>query len=296
MGKREFEDARKFLELALVEIPNSNDVLNSLYVIDRREGRVEESLARIDAAIKDDDTNARLYVLRGNIAISQGRGSDAEADFKKAIDLAPEDLRAYENLARYYASTGRLNEAIETYETAVKVRPKAAQLYHLLGVLYELGGQNDKAIENYELAIRHQPNLGEAKNNLAYLFADAGENLDRALDLAQEAKALLPDSANAADTLGWVLYKRGVPGAAISYLKEAEAASEPGAGTTNIVRYHLALAYEKNGQKEDAIAALERALSSLDAQLAEAREKGGTPEQPGWASEARGLLDRLRSS
>jgi tetratricopeptide (TPR) repeat protein len=296
MGRGEYGEARTSLLSALEQIPGNIDIINSLYLIDRREGRIDETVARIEAALANEPENARLYTLRGKVALAEGRNAAAEADFKKAIDLAPDQLGAYESLARFYASTGRLGEAIETYESAVAVRPKAAQLYHLLGVLYELAGDKQKAIKNYELAIRNQANLGEAKNNLAYLFADTGENLDRALDLAQEAKALMPDSANAADTLGWVLYKRGVPGAAISYLKEAEAGSGPDDPGINVIRYHLALAYEKNGDKQDAITALERALTSLDSQLESARKGGGTPPEPGWAAEARGLLDELRAS
>jgi len=296
MGYRDFEAARAYLQAALEEMPGSIDIINSLYLIDRSEGKVDETIARIEAAIEAEPENAPLYTLRGKVALAEGRSASAEADFKKAIDLDPDTLSAYESLARFYASSGRLEEAIETYESAVAVRPKAAQLYHLLGVLYELAGDKQKAIKNYELAIRYQPNLGEAKNNLAYLFADAGENLDRALDLAQEAKALMPDSVNAADTLGWVLYKRGVPGAAISYLKEAEAGSAPDYSGINLIRYHLALAYEKKGDTEDAIAALERALNSLDSQLDRAREDGGKPAEPAWAADARGLLDRLRAS
>ena len=296
MGHRDFDAARAYLLAALEEIPESIDIINSLYLIDRREGKVDETTARIEAALESNPENAALYTLRGKIALSEGRGAGAEADFKKAIDLEPDSLGAYESLARFYASTGRLEEAIETYESAVVVRPKAGQLFHLLGVLYELAGDKQKAIENYELAIRHQPNLGEAKNNLAYLFADSGENLDRALDLAQEAKALMPDSVNAADTLGWVLYKRGVPGAAVSYLKEAEVGSGPDDPGINVIRYHLALAYEKNGDPEEALATIDRALTSLDSQLEAARKAGGTPPEPSWAADARGMRDRLRAS
>jgi tetratricopeptide (TPR) repeat protein len=296
MGHGDLEAARSYLLAAFEELPGSIDIINNLYLLDRREDKVDETIARIEAAIEEEPENAQLYTLRGKVSLAEGRGASAEADFKKAIDLDPDFLSAYESLARFYASTGRLAEAIETYESAVAVRPKAAQLYHLLGVLYELAGDKQKAIKNYELAIRYQPNLGEAKNNLAYLFADAGENLDRALDLAQEAKALMPDSVNAADTLGWVLYKRGVPGAAISYLKEAEVGSGPDDPGINVIRYHLALAYENNGDNEAALAALERALTSLDSQLEAAREAGGTPPEPSWAAEARSLLDRLRAS
>ena len=37
----------------------------------------------------------------------------------------------------------------------------------------------------------------------------------------------MPDSPNTADTLGWVLYKRGVASAAVGYLREAEAGMNP---------------------------------------------------------------------
>jgi len=294
MGKRNYGEARKNLLLALGEMSDNYDILNSLYIIDRVEGRVEESVARIEAAVAANPESARLLVLRGNIALADRRGEDAEASFKKAIEIAPEDLKAYEHLARYFATTGRLREAIGTYESAVSVRPNTAQVHHLLGVLYELAGEREKAIENYEVAIRNAPNLGEAKNNLAYLYADSGINLDRALDLAQEAKALLPDNANAADTLGWVLLKRGVPTAAISYLKEAEVGTEPGSATLGIVRYHLALAYEATGDAPAAITTLERALRELETQLAEASERGSSPVEPEWAADARSMLDRLR--
>jgi tetratricopeptide (TPR) repeat protein len=296
MGKGDLAASREHFIRALESLPTNHDILNSLYMLDREENRVAESIERVDAAIEADPENARLYILQGNIALGQRRGEDAEAGFMKAIDLAPDDLKAYEHLARYYASTGRLQEAIDTYEQAVTRRPEAAQLYHLLGVLYELGGQKEKAISRYEAAIRLAPNLGEAKNNLAYLFADSGKNLDRALDLAQEAKALLPDSANAADTLGWVLYQRGVPAAAISYLKEAEAGMDPGSPSLGIVRYHLALAYERNGDSEAAVETLQRALTDLDAQLDAVRNRGGVAEEPAWATDARSLLDRLQQS
>ena len=174
------------------------------------------------------------------------------------------------------------------------VRPEAAQLYHLLGVLYELGGEKEKAISNYEMAIRRAPNLGEAKNNLAYLFADSGKNLDRALDLAQEAKALLPDSANAADTLGWVLYQRGVPAAAISYLKEAEAGMDSESPSLGVVRYHLALAYEASGDSSRALEAVESALVAREAYLEAQRARGGKIDQhPPWYAEVLTMRERL---
>jgi Tfp pilus assembly protein PilF len=217
----------------------------------------------------------------------------AEAALKRAIELDPELISSYRALARFYARTGRSQQTIETYEQALEVKPDQPQVHHFLGVLYEHGGQVDRAVEHYEQAIRYEPNLGEAKNNLAYIFAERGENLDRALDLAQEAKALMPDNASAADTLGWVLYRRGVPSAAIGYLKEAAAGFPPGDPNLGLVRHHLALAYEAAGDAENARVAVEEALQAHASQAAAVREAGGSPADPPWLADARAMQARL---
>jgi len=171
--------------------------------------------------------------------------------------------------------------------------PDQPQVHHFLGVLYEMGGDEARAVEHYEAAIRYEPNLGEAKNNLAYIFAEKGENLDRALDLAQEAKALMPESASAADTLGWVLYRRGVPSAAIGYLKEAAAGFPPEDPNLGLVRHHLALAYEAAGDSDNARIAVEEALALHDTQVQAAKAAGAKVGEPPWVKEAQEMKARL---
>ncbi len=145
--------------------------------------------------------------------------------------------------------------------------------------------------------MRLDPNMAVAKNNLAYLIADEGSNLDRALDLAQEAKAKLPDSGNVADTLGYVLLKKGIPEAAIGYLQEAEASFKPGEADLGVVRMHLATAYEANRQPDKARETLSRAIAVLDEQQKAASAKGvAKPPEPPWAAGARAMLERLSAA
>jgi tetratricopeptide (TPR) repeat protein len=294
MGRRNFERAREYLLAANEVLPATPDILQSLIVLDRQQERIGESKARIAAALETEPENGKLYQLAGVVAVIEERPDDAEESFRKAVEIAPDDLSGYRRLARYYARTGRLEETTRTYEKALEVNPEQGQLHHFLGVLYELSGDRERAIERYEEAIRHGPELAEAKNNLAYIYADSGQNLDRALDLAQDAKALLPDNPSVADTLGWVLFKRGVTSAAIGYLKEAEAATKPNDASLGVVRFHLAQAYEANGDAEEALAALDRALETLGTQMQAVRAQGGDPgPEPEWAAEARELRERV---
>jgi tetratricopeptide (TPR) repeat protein len=290
--------ARAYLTKALELQPTQHDILRNLLRLDRTEGRFDESVARIAKAVEQAPDSSKLQSLTGVVALLDGRGEDAEAAFKKAVELDPGDVAGYEHLARLYASTGRLPDAVKTYEDAVEVRPDDANLHHFLGILYQYGGAREKAIERYKSAIEHSPDLAEAKNNLAYIYAESEENLDRALDLAQEAKAALPDSYDAADTLGWVLFKRGIPSAAISYLREAEAGALDANKLDSLgtIRHHLALAYEADGDAGKAGETIERALSDLDARAERQRAAGeAVGADPAWASPLREMQTRLSS-
>ncbi len=296
LARGNLDEAKRLLVQADAQMPGQHEILANLIQIDLRSDRREAAKKRLADAVEKDPDNAEIQLLVGRMARAEADNAGAEAAFQKAIALDPQNLRTYETLARLYARMGRLDDAARTYEQALEVKPDEAQIHHMLGMLYELNGDQARAIERYEDAIRYRPDFAEAKNNLAYIYAEAGENLDRALDLAQDAKALLPESPSVADTLGWVLFKRGVPSAAISYLKEAEAATKPNDASLGEVRYHLAQAYEANGDTREAVEAVDRSLEALKAHMDSIRERGGDPgPEPEWAAEARALRERASS-
>ena len=104
-----------------------------------------------------------------------------------------------------------------------------------------------------------------------------------------------PNNSSVADTLGWVLYKRGLYTAAVSHLKEALSRSAPNNASIPMIRFHLAQALAANGEAEQALRTVDRALLNLRAQRF-ARFKGGTvpgPE-PQWATDARALQTELK--
>ena len=106
----------------------------------------------------------------------------------------------------------------------------------------------------------------------------------------------MPDDANAADTLGWVLYKRGVNGAAVGYLKESIDIAEADDPALGVMRHHLALAYEADGNKVAAAEVLRTAVDDLDQRERAARKQGQTFRPPPWAGDVRTMLERLSTS
>src|SRR5262249_49586679 len=130
-----------------------------------------------------------------------------------------------------------------------------------LGMLEASAGNHTAAIAAFRKVIEEQPNNATALNNLAYLLAEHGMNADEALKFAQRAQAVEPDTARVADTMGWVLYHKGLYDMAIKHLEKASTKE-----ATPIHKFHLAMAYMKAGDKARGRSAYEAALR-LDPKL-----------------------------
>lgn len=272
--------------------PHDSRVISSLLMVDSVDGDISTSIARIEAGLEANPSSAPLWRVDGLARLRQGDIEKAEAAFLKSLELDPSGVDNYAQLARIYAGSGRLDMAIEQYESAAEAQPENGTIRHFLGVLYEMTGKPDIAQGHYEEALQRNANLAETKNNLAYMLAEQGNDLDRALRLAQEAKAAMPDSPSAADTLGWVLYKRGVSAAAIGYLREAVSIASPTDPNLGEIRLHLSMAYEEGGDREKALETLEAAMSNLKT----LKDSGKVSSDPAWAGRVREEITRLKAS
>jgi Tfp pilus assembly protein PilF len=100
------------------------------------------------------------------------------------------------------------------------------------------------------------PNNVLVLNNLAWLMADTNADLDLALNYAQKAKGLNPNQGEIADTMGWILLKKGLPEQAIPVFQDL-VAKVP---TNGSYRFHLAKAYAQKGENAKATGELREAL------------------------------------
>jgi cellulose synthase operon protein C len=156
---------------------------------------------------------------------------------------------------------GHADQALALYQQSIKDNPRDFRFYILSGEIFESKQNWDQAKNMYQQALNIQPNQPLASNNLAYVMLQTGGNVDVALAMAQTARRGMPESANAADTLGWAYYQKGVYQSAIGQFQEAlrlgEKRGEPDDAT---VHYHLGMAYEKSNQPSLARQQLEKAV------------------------------------
>jgi Flp pilus assembly protein TadD len=121
--------------------------------------------------------------------------------------------------------------------------------------VYMQSGRNREAIVQYENVLKATPNDALVLNNLATLYQK--EKDPRALATAEKALKLESDHPSILDTLGWILIEQGQLPRATELLRKA-AEKAPKSGT---IRYHLAVALSKGGDKANARKQLEAAIS-----------------------------------
>jgi Flp pilus assembly protein TadD len=138
------------------------------------------------------------------------------------------------------------------------VQPDNVAALMLLGVLDEQTGKTAEARKAYEEVLAAQPRFAPAANNLAWLLAETGGDLERAWQLARVAREAAPAEPHVADTLGWILHRRGMYEAALPLLKESLAKLPDNPE----IQYHLGLTYARIGDRDNARRVLASAAST----------------------------------
>ena len=185
-----------------------------------RENRSSDARARVDQRLQAAPNSPALLVLAGGAYGRDGDAAAAEAALRRAIAADPSYLDGYQALAGLFISQNRLKEAREEFEIITTHEPVSVPAHTMAAILLEQEGRPVDARKHYEQALNVDPRAAVPANNLAWLMAEGGENLDMALQLAQAAKAALPDRAEINDTLGWIYYRKGLNTLAIASLKQ----------------------------------------------------------------------------
>lgn len=274
--------------------PGNPQVLRALLQLDRAQQDLEASVARVSKAVEAKPDDSEIAEIDAEVKFLTGDSEGAREAFERAVALDARNVTAQLALADLERRAGNVEAMIAIVERAAKAAPESSDLQYRLAMVYEQNARRGDAIQAYEKAISLNADFALAKNNLAYLLVESGGDLDRALELAQSAKEELPDDGNAADTLGWVLLKRGLPSAAIGYLEEAAGRFPAEAfEVQGIVRNHLAEAYEANREADKAIAESRRSIEFFENLQKLAKERDIEFSEPDWSLQARERIDRL---
>lgn len=169
-------------------------------------GRNAEALAAIDNAVKIAPDNAHAHYYRGQILNAMQRSSDAEDEWKKAIELAPKEATPWDStadlkanawyaLADLYHHQERLADAIQALENTLQLSSDPnikMQAMANLGALYQETGKPEQAQKEWVDALALSPNDGLVWLSLGDLYQSQG-HLPEAIHAMQKSVENLSD-------------------------------------------------------------------------------------------------------
>jgi tetratricopeptide (TPR) repeat protein len=254
-GRGQMEVARTSFSRALDADPKSIDALSGLAAADIAANRTADARARVEARLTQSPRDGRLLMTAATVYIADKDFKKAEEMLRRAIEVDPSSLVAYNTLGQLYVIENRLDEALASFEQLDKAHGSTATA-SLVAMILQAQNKTDEAVKRFEAILERDPNAVMAANNLAWIYAERGQNLDRALQLARRASELRPDEPQIRDTIGWVYYKQQLPLLAVPEF-ERSVKLEP---RNPMFQYHLGLAHIAGGEPAKGRSALERAL------------------------------------
>jgi tetratricopeptide (TPR) repeat protein len=117
------------------------------------QGQTESAIAQYQTIVAK-KPSAAVYTLLGMLEDGRGNKAEAEKDYRKALEIAPESAIAANNLAWLLAENqGNLDEALRLAQLSVNKNQTVAGFYDTLGFVYYQKGLYSPAVEQLKKAV-----------------------------------------------------------------------------------------------------------------------------------------------
>lgn len=138
-------------------------------------GDSERAANLLRRAAHADDTRAVSHLLFGIASRRAGGLDEAEAGFRRALDLQPENSDASCNLAMALEDQERHAEALVVVDAALPAAPDDADLHNLRGSALCALGRTAEGVEAHRTTLRLDPRFRGAELNLAQSLLQGGQ-------------------------------------------------------------------------------------------------------------------------
>ncbi len=153
----------------------------------------------------------------GCVEIENNMSEAAKANFKKAMDIKPDEFACRFNLAMAYMNTNMNDSALYWFKKTLELKPLDAVTYYKMGTVYgKQLGNLDMAIEYIAKAISYNPNLPVYYEDLAVAYGLKGMP-DDAIRVSEQCIKKFPDYIPAYRNIAISYNKKGEPQKAHEY-------------------------------------------------------------------------------
>jgi len=168
------------------------NLLLTLGILNWRKGDYEKAdellgeALKIATLIQDTWFEAECFNAIALVKSSMDRIDDAINAYKQAIQLAPDQIFAWNNLGNLCAKIDRNDEAIVVFLKAIECNPKDPIGWNGLGNVYYKIGYVDDAIAAYRKSIQFMPTFAHPWSGLGDVYASVGR-IDEAMKAYHQA-------------------------------------------------------------------------------------------------------------
>lgn len=205
-GKR--AEALQHYQLALADEPGAHYAVGFEADVD---GKTDEAITHYREFIRarPDDINViRAYVLLGKALKKLDRLDEAAAAFKEATARQASNRDARVELADIAITQGRFSDALQMYSDLVRAEPRDFAVQTGLGIALAQSGRDADAVTAFTAAVGLSPGEATGHLNLGNALAGLGryEEAERSF---RQAVAIEPTLVRARNALALVLAARG---------------------------------------------------------------------------------------
>ncbi len=189
-------DAEAALLRALAIDPASVPAMQEVFALYDGQGRTAEMKPMIQAALRKNPRSAMHHIWLGLVLRRQDDLKGAEAEFKRAVEAAPDLVGALANLGSLYLQEGRADDAVTVLQQAL--RKDARNPESRTNLIVALGMKRD--LEGARRLVKDAEGMGQRVplfyNALAYALHFNGRNQE-ALETLRESLRIDPRQPDA---------------------------------------------------------------------------------------------------
>jgi tetratricopeptide (TPR) repeat protein len=198
----------QFARQVLAERPQNPAAENLLAGFLAADSRFEEADAAFRRSLELDSENIDTRIRLADLYLRRGNSAEASVQYEEILERRPYAAEARADYAHALILQNRLDEAIRQAQLASELKPDLAPAHvHLAAALGQLGKVED-AVAEYQTAIEIAPDVPETHHELGSLLASHGRTRE-AVDQYRQAIALRSAFPEAHNNLSVVLDRLG---------------------------------------------------------------------------------------
>src|SRR6185369_4640352 len=220
IGDNRIQEAERELNTVLRIRPRDAAALDLLGTIRAKQGRLSEAESLFTRAISIDHQLIGAHINLAYLYLLKGENEKTASELREVLRLDPRNGDASYKLAWLLLAQGQIDEGINTIAEARKSQSPSAPLFALLGDAYSRKDNLEKAEESYLLALNEAATNSDALLGLAAIYQRKGDANTAFLYLGR-AKAAIGDSPDLLYKFALIAVKAQLGADAIIALKRA---------------------------------------------------------------------------